>query len=149
MSNADEHTGLGTYFLIYALLMVGLAATVAVAYVPLGSWNLVVALLIAFTKATLVVLIFMHVLNSPRLTWIAVFAGLIWLAIMLSLMMADYMTRSWLPTRAPADMALPSYRQLVPLSDDAVHAHGHGEEAHDEEAAHDEPASEAEPAEAE
>lgn len=152
MSNTDEHTGLGTYFLIYALLMVGLVATVAVAYVPLGSWNLVVALLIAFTKATLVVLIFMHVLNSPRLTWIAVFAGLIWLSIMLSLMMADYMTRSWLPTRAPADMALPSYRQLVPLSDDAVHAHGHdeGDASHDEatsqEAARDESASEAESA---
>ena len=140
MSNADEHTGLGAYFLVYGALMVGLLATVAVSYVPLGSWNLVVALAIAFTKAILVVLIFMHVLNSPRLTWIAVFAGLIWLAIMLSLMMADYMTRSWLPTRAPADMALPSYRQLVPLSDDAVHVHGHGEAAHDEaapkEAAH-------------
>ena len=148
MSNTDEHTGLGTYFLIYALLMVGLIATVAVAYVPLGSWNLVVALLIAFTKATLVVLIFMHVLNSPRLTWIAVFAGLIWLSIMLSLMMADYMTRSWLPTRAPADMALPSYRQLVPLSDEAVHAHGHdeGDASHDE-AAHDDSTDGAEAAE--
>ncbi len=134
MSNADEHTGLGTYFLIYALLMVGLAATVAVAYVPLGSWNLVVALAIAFTKATLVVLIFMHVLNSPRLTWIAVFAGLIWLAIMLSLMMADYMTRSWLPTRDPADIPLPTYQQFVPLLDNAVNPHGHdnhGEPAHE------------------
>ena len=131
MSNTEEHTGLGTYFLVYALLMVGLIATVAVAYMPLGSWNLVVALLIAFTKATLVVLIFMHVMNSPRLTWIAVFAGLIWLSIMLSLMMADYATRTWLPdfSRAPADMAIPSYRELVPLSDDAVHGHAHSEAA--------------------
>lgn len=129
MSNADEHSGLGGYFLVYALLMIGLVATVAVSFVPLGSWNLVVALTIAFTKAILVVLIFMHVLNSPRLTWIAVFAGLIWLAIMLSLMMADYMTRSWLPTRAPADMALPTYRELVPVSDNAVNAH-HGEVGH-------------------
>ncbi|QDT74947.1 cytochrome C oxidase subunit IV family protein [Lacipirellula limnantheis] len=139
MSNADEHTGLGAYFLVYGALMVGLLATVAVSYVPLGSWNLVVALAIAFTKAILVVLIFMHVLNSPRLTWIAVSAGVIWLAIMLSLMMADYMTRSWLPTRAPADMALPSYRELVPLSDQAIQAHGHGagEASQDKEAAHD------------
>ena len=147
MSNADEHSGLGGYFLVYALLMIGLVATVAVSFVPLGSWNLVVALTIAFTKAILVVLIFMHVLNSPRLTWIAVFAGLIWLAIMLSLMMADYMTRSWLPTRAPADMALPSYRELVPLSDNAVHAH-HGDEAHGEHdaAAHADEAHEETPA---
>jgi cytochrome c oxidase subunit 4 len=135
MSNADEHTGLGAYFLVYAALMVGLIATVAVAYVPLGSWNLVVALTIAFTKAILVVLIFMHVLNSPRLTWIAVSAGIIWLAIMLSLMMADYVTRSWLPTRAPADMALPSYRELVPLSSNAIQGEAHdqaeGATAHD------------------
>lgn len=135
MSNADENTGLGAYFIVYALLMLGLVVTVAVAFVPLGDWNLIVALTIAFTKATLVVLIFMHVLNSPRLTWIAVFAGLIWLAIMLSLMMADYMTRSWLPTRAPADMALPSYRQLVPLSDEAGHGHAETEAPRDE-AAH-------------
>jgi cytochrome c oxidase subunit 4 len=131
MSNADEHTSLGTYFLVYALLMVGLVATVGVSFIPLGSWNLVVALTIAFSKAILVVLIFMHVLNSPRLTWIAVFAGLIWLAIMLSLMMADYMTRPWLRTREPADMALPSYRQLVPVSDAAAHGHGHGDESND------------------
>ncbi|BBO34888.1 cytochrome C oxidase subunit IV family protein [Lacipirellula parvula] len=151
MSNADEHTGLGAYFLVYALLMVGLLATVAVAFVPLGNWNLVVALTIAFTKAILVVLIFMHVLNSPRLTWIAVFAGLIWLSIMLSLMMADYLTRSWLPTRAPADMALPTYRELVPLSENAVHAphgheghadEGHGAAAHADEA-HEEAAADA------
>lgn len=138
MSNLDEHTSLGTYFLVYLLLMVGLVATVAVAYLPLGSWNLVVALLIAFTKATLVVLIFMHVLNSPRLTWIAVFAGLIWLSIMLSLMMADYMTRTWIPTRAPADMPLPTYQEWVPLSENAVNSHGHdndGDAANDE-AAH-------------
>ena len=136
MSNADEHSGLGGYFLVYALLMIGLVATVAVSFVPLGSWNLVVALTIAFTKAILVVLIFMHVLNSPRLTWIAVFAGLIWLAIMLSLMMADYATRTWLPdfSRAPADMAIPSYRELVPLSDNAVNAY-HGEEGHEHGAA--------------
>ena len=129
MSNADEHSGLGGYFLVYALLMIGLVATVAVSFVPLGSWNLVVALSIAFTKAILVVLIFMHVLNSPRLTWIAVFAGLIWLAIMLSLMMADYATRDWLKTRDPADMALPMYQELVPLLDNAGHGH-HGDKAH-------------------
>ena len=109
--------------------MIGLVATVAVSFVPLGSWNLVVALTIAFTKAILVVLIFMHVLNSPRLTWIAVFAGLIWLSIMLSLMMADYMTRGWLPTRAPGGHGPADIPQLVPLSDNAVNAH-HGDEGH-------------------
>lgn len=127
MSNIDEHTKISTYFVVYALLMVGLAATIGVAYLPLGNWTLVVALSIAFAKAALVVLIFMHVIDSPRLTWIAVFAGLVWLAIMLSLMMADYLTRPWIPTPPPADMALPTYQELVP----SVEGHDpYGHEAH-------------------
>jgi len=100
MDNAQPP--LRSYVVVYLLLMVGLAATVGVAYVPLGRWNLPVALAIAFAKATLVVLVFMHVRYSPRLTWIAVFAGLVWLAIMLALMMADYATR--IPTTTPALM---------------------------------------------
>jgi cytochrome c oxidase subunit 4 len=90
---------LKTYFTVYALLIVGLAATVAIAFVHLGFWNLPAALAIAFFKATLVVLIFMHVKYSPRLTWIVVSAGLIWFAIMLALTIADYVSRSWIPER--------------------------------------------------
>lgn len=99
---------LQTYFTVYALLLAGLAATVAVAYVPLVPWNLPVALTIAFAKASLVVLVFMHVRYSPRLTWIAVFAGLVWLAILLTLVIADYATRDWIPTRAPGQLAQPT-----------------------------------------
>jgi cytochrome c oxidase subunit IV len=96
---------LATYLIIYALLLVGLVATVGVAYLPLGPWNLLTALAIAFAKATLVVLVFMHVRYSPRLTWIAVFAGLIWLALLLTLTFADYSTRRW--TEAPLPDRLP------------------------------------------
>ena len=99
---------LRTYFVVYALLLAGLALTVAVSYAPLGYGNLPVALAIAFAKASLVVLIFMHVRYSPRLTWIAVFAGLVWLAILLTLTIADYATRDWIPTKAPAQLALPN-----------------------------------------
>mgnify|MGYP003412698260 CR=1 FL=1 len=93
---------LRTYFIIYALLMLGLIVTVAIAYVPLGRMNLAVAMAIAFAKAALVVMFFMHVLCSPRLTWIAVFAGLVWLAILLALVGADYATRGWIPVEPPA-----------------------------------------------
>ena len=100
---------LRTYFIVYALLMAGLVATVGVAYVPLGQANLLVALTIAFAKATLVVLYFMHVLYSPKLTWIGIFAGLVWLAILLSLVAADYMSRDWLlMSPASAELAQPS-----------------------------------------
>jgi caa(3)-type oxidase subunit IV len=99
---------LRTYFVVYALLMAGLAATTGVAYLPLGRAILLVALAIAFAKATLVVLYFMHVLYSPKLTWIGIFAGLVWLAILLSLVAADYMSRGWLPVSpAPAELAQP------------------------------------------
>src|SRR5215213_2440025 len=106
MSTAQPR--LQTYFVVYALLMAGLAATVGVAYVPLGRLNLVAALAIAFAKASLVVLIFMHVRYSPPLTWLAVFAGLVWLAILLALILADYSTRDWLPvTPIPTELAEP------------------------------------------
>jgi cytochrome c oxidase subunit IV len=99
---------LKTYFLVYAALMIGLAATVGVAYMPHGPWSLPAALAIAFTKAALVVMFFMHVLYSPRLTWIAVFAGLVWLAILMAITSADYMSRDWIPTAEPkTGLALP------------------------------------------
>jgi cytochrome c oxidase subunit 4 len=90
---------LKTYFIIYALLMLALVATVAIAFVHLGVWNLSAALAIAFFKATIVVLFFMHVKYSPRLTWIVVSGGLVWFAILLALTIADYDSRSWLPER--------------------------------------------------
>jgi hypothetical protein len=50
----------------------------------------------------------MHVLYSPKLTWIAVFAGLVWLAVLLSLTGADFATREWIPTTpAPTELAQP------------------------------------------
>ena len=85
------------YFLIFAALMVLTSATVVVATFDLGAWNAIVALTIAVCKATLVVLYFMHVRYSSRLTWVFVGAGFFWLAIMIALTLSDYRTREWLP----------------------------------------------------
>ena len=89
------------YFVIFGALMVGTALTVWVANFDLGRWNAVVALSIAVIKATLVVLYFMHVRYSSKLTWVFVFAGLIWLIILFALTLSDYMTRSWVPIASP------------------------------------------------
>ena len=51
------------------------------------------ALTIAVVKMLLVILFFMHVRYSSRLTWIFVAAGFIWLLIMLDLTLSDYLTR--------------------------------------------------------
>src|SRR5713226_5719773 len=88
------------YFMVWAALMIFTGLTVWVAGLNLGPFNDVAALVIAFTKATLVVLIFMHVAHSSRLTKLTVVSGLVWLAIMISLTLGDYVTRGWLDTFA-------------------------------------------------
>ena len=80
-------------FGVWAALMVLLLATWGVAYLPWGSWNIVVAMTIAVGKALLVILIFMHVRYAARLTWIFVAAGFFWLFLMVALTLSDYLTR--------------------------------------------------------
>lgn len=92
----QQHTHivpLSIYYTIFAALMVGTAITVAVAFIDLGAMNTVVALAIACTKATLVVLYFMHVKYSTRLTWAVVASSILFLVIMLGLTYNDYLTR--------------------------------------------------------
>src|SRR5215208_3055774 len=84
-----------TYYTIFGALMVLTAITVAVAFVHLGSLNFPVALAIAVTKATLVILFFMHVKYSSRLTKMVVGMAFFFLAILLSLTMTDYLSRGW------------------------------------------------------
>lgn len=77
--------------------MLGTLITVWVANFDLGPWNAVVALTIAVAKATLVVLYFMHVRYSSKLTWVFVGAGIIWLIILFAFTLSDYLTRGWVP----------------------------------------------------
>jgi cytochrome c oxidase subunit 4 len=86
-----------TYATVWGCLLALLIATVGLAYVPLGPLHIVVAVTIAFAKAILIVLFFMHVKYKNRLVVVFVCAGLFWLGIMFTLALGDYMTRSWLP----------------------------------------------------
>lgn len=81
------------YLAIFFALIAGTALTVAVAFQDLGPVNTVVALTIAGVKAMLVVLWFMHLKYSSRLTWVFAAAGLAWLVLMIGLTMADFETR--------------------------------------------------------
>jgi cytochrome c oxidase subunit 4 len=85
-----------TYLVIYAVLMGLLVATVAGSYLPLGSLHLTVALVIAGIKAALIVMYFMHVKFSNRLTWVFSTAAFFWLIILLAFSLADYFSRGWL-----------------------------------------------------
>ena len=84
------------YYLIFGALMIGTIITVAVAFVDLGPMNNVVMLTIACVKALLVVLFFMHVRWSTRLTWVVAASGFFWLLILFVLTMSDYLSRGWM-----------------------------------------------------
>ena len=86
---------LTAYFVVFGLLMVLTVVTVAVSRVDLGAFNTAVAMAIAIAKATVVILWFMHVIHSPRLTWIVVISSFLWLAVLFVLTFADYLTRNW------------------------------------------------------
>ncbi len=88
------------YVAVFVTLLVMTATTTAVSGVDMGPWNTVVALAIAFFKASLVVLFFMHVKYSPRLTQLVILGALLWLAILLVLTFSDFASRGWLPAFA-------------------------------------------------
>jgi cytochrome c oxidase subunit 4 len=83
------------YYVIFAILMVCTYLTWQIAYFDLGPFNTIAALAIAIFKAVLVILFFMHVKYSPRLTWVVVIGAVFWLGILLTLTMGDYLTRGW------------------------------------------------------
>jgi cytochrome c oxidase subunit 4 len=82
------------YLIVWASLIILTLTTTGIAFVDLGAeWNTVAALLIAVAKSTLVILYFMHLRYSGRLTWVFAGAGLFWLLILLGGTMDDYLTR--------------------------------------------------------
>ena len=93
----SEHvTPKRTYFAIWAVLLVLTYATVAVSRYDLGRLNTVAALIIAVAKALLVVLFFMHIRYSTRLTKLVVVGGFMWLALLIGMTMVDEVTRAWI-----------------------------------------------------
>ncbi len=83
------------YYTIFAILMFCTYLTVQIAFFDLGVLNTIAALGIAVFKATLVVLFFMHLKYSPRLTWAVVLGSIFWFGILIALTMSDYLTRAW------------------------------------------------------
>ena len=83
------------YYTIFAILLFCTYLTVQFAFLDLGVMNTVAALAIATFKAVLVILFFMHVKYSSRLTWTVVIGSIFWLGILLTLTMSDYLTRVW------------------------------------------------------
>src|SRR5262249_10805257 len=98
---ADEHaphvhvTSIGVYLAVFAALAVGRLLTWYASTIDLGWANTPIALVIATIKAVLVILFFMHVIHSTRLTWVVVIGAFLWLGVLFVLTFADYLTRLW------------------------------------------------------
>ncbi len=93
-----QHMTIFRYVMVFLILVGGTIATYFAALWDLD-WifpgaNTLLALVIAFTKMTCVMLFFMHVYWSPKLIWLSAIASFFWLAIMFAYTMQDYFTRS-------------------------------------------------------
>ena len=94
-----------TYAIVFLSLLVGTSLTVLASYFDLGEWHIapgltlfwnpVVALAIATAKMMLVVLFFMHVKYSTKLTKLTVAAGFFTFLVLVGMTLADYFTRAW------------------------------------------------------
>ncbi len=83
------------YVVILLCLLVGTALTVWASFWELGVWNPIIALAIATAKMMLVVLFFMHVKYSSKLTKLTIFSGIFMFGVLIALTLSDYMTRAW------------------------------------------------------
>ncbi len=97
-----------TYVAVFVALICLTAVTTAVAFINLGPLNTVVALVIAVAKMLLVILFFMHVLYSPRLTKLALLAAFFWLALLLTFTLSDVLTRHWTPSPSNWGPSIPA-----------------------------------------
>ena len=95
MSERSEHiVPSGLYWLIFIILILATGLTAWIATVDLGRFNTVVALTIATCKASLVVLIFMHVkYNNEKMVKIVLVFAIAWLILLLALSLIDYSSR--------------------------------------------------------
>ncbi|MBI3848654.1 MAG: cytochrome C oxidase subunit IV family protein [Planctomycetes bacterium] len=97
MPASETATPRRTYFAAFLVLLALTLTTYRIAGIDLGALNAPIALAIAGTKASLVMLVFMHVKFSSRLIRLFAAAGFAWLTILIVLTLTDYLSRSWIP----------------------------------------------------
>ena len=83
------------YIIVGSSLLVLTGVTVWASFQEWGNFNAVAALAIAVVKARIVVLFFMHVKYSSKLTKLTVFCGLFTFLTLVGMTLADYISRAW------------------------------------------------------
>lgn len=84
---------LRTYWIIFGALMGLMVLTVLASYLDLGLFEIPLALTIATVKAVLIMMYFMHLKYSNKLTWLFAGASTLWLAILIAFTMSDFVGR--------------------------------------------------------
>jgi cytochrome c oxidase subunit 4 len=84
-----------TYTVVIVLLMVLLWVTYWAYTMDLGAWNLPIAMIIAVIKASLVLMVFMHVRLNPKIVWVFAISSFLWLILMIAGFENDYLARPW------------------------------------------------------
>ena len=106
-SAGHAHISRGTYYRVFAALMVHMVLTVAawwveknLIYMP-GWLAVTIAMSIAVAKTALIVIYFMHVKVSSRITQVYAAGAFVWLIILFVITMGDYVARGWPPQAGP------------------------------------------------
>ncbi len=91
----SEHSELSPagYALIYIGLLILTVTTYLLSRLELGTWSLVIAMVIAVSKASLVALFFMQLWNHRGSVRLAIATAILWLFLMMFFVVADVKTR--------------------------------------------------------
>ena len=99
--NGEHHSAL-PYLLVWIALLVLTFTTYVTGRMHLGTWALPLALIIAVTKSLLVILFFMHLWEQKGANRIVIGTSFVFVALIISLTVADVATRFPLATPAGA-----------------------------------------------
>jgi len=115
-TNTAHVTPLSVYFGVASALFILTGTTIAVSFIPLGGWNVVVALLIASIKGSLVALFFMHLYYDKKIYSIVFSMGLVFLSIFIALTMFDTLRRGEIYSikGQPIVKEAPMYDKMAP-----------------------------------
>jgi cytochrome c oxidase subunit 4 len=80
--------------LVWAMLMLLVLLTLGLAYLPLGRFNMPLALLIAAAKALLIGIVFMELRLAKSFIRLAAGAAFLWIAVMFALTFSDLASRA-------------------------------------------------------
>lgn len=121
------------YLAVLAALMILLVLTVVAAFFDFDQligtrvgghyWSMTIALIIAFTKAILIVLFFMHIKYGSKITAAFAASAFVWLGIMFVLSFSDYLSRESIltsPTKTAPMTPSPDIQRPAPRHDSVV-----------------------------